>query len=314
MTYAFPWDPPSNDYWTSPADAAKAISSAASTSPTGATSSGSGYSPGASPNLSSLTELINGLNQTAQTNANAARVPNNPALEQQSSGNIGSLLKGEIPQDVINQLSQQAAERGVANGSPGSANSNAALLRSLGLTSLDLQQTGQQNLTAADARNPGAPIFDPTTQLLTPYQAGTLNNQGNQLALEWYKALNPGSRVSGGGGSGGGSQSSGGGSPNMAWYGNDLSQVDTSGQMSVSPVSTHTTVGNLYPGTSVLGLPDLGSILGPQDPNYNPAPSNTVTTGTSSSWDPFAGYYQTQPDNTVTTDTSSTYDPFMGYY
>jgi hypothetical protein len=47
---------------------------------------------------------------------------------------------------------------------------------------LQIQQQGQQNLTAADARNPGAPLFDPTTQLLTPYQQGELTNQSASIA------------------------------------------------------------------------------------------------------------------------------------
>lgn len=174
----------------------------------------------AAPDLTSLTDLVNTLNRNAQTSANAARIPNNPALEQASSGNIANLLAGQIPADVINNLAQTAAERGVAMGSPGSDNSNAGLLRALGLTSLDLQQLGQQNLSAADARNPVAPIFNPGSMLLTPGQLGQLNNAAGFLGLDWYKALHP--NLGGGGGGYGPRQStdqpSGGGNPNW-WQG-----------------------------------------------------------------------------------------------
>lgn len=176
----------------------------------------------AAPDLTSLTDLINTLNRNAQTSANAARIPNNPALEQASSGNIANLLAGQIPADVINNLSQTAAERGVAMGSPGSDNSNAGLLRALGLTSLDLQQLGQQNLSAADARNPGAPIFNPGSMLLTPGQLGQLNNAAGFLGLDWYKALHPNL----GGGGGGRNpynpnpESGGGGVGNPNWWQN----------------------------------------------------------------------------------------------
>ena len=62
------------------------------------------------------------------------------------------------------------------------------------------------------------------------------------------------------------------------------------------------------------------------DPNWNSyfgdiggsgVPSNTVSTGTSSSYDPFAQYggydLSGAPANTATTDYSSSYDPFSQY-
>jgi len=145
------------------------------------------YNFGSGDNLASLSEEINAINRTGQSAALNARIPNAPALEAASSANIQSELAGELPADVLANLRQAAAERGVATGTVGSPNSNAAYLRALGLTSLDLTRMGQQELSAADARNPAAPLFDPTTQLLTPYQAGTLSleqeRQQNELLL-----------------------------------------------------------------------------------------------------------------------------------
>lgn len=145
------------------------------------------YNLGSGDNLSSLSELINSITRQGQSAALNARIPNAAGLEAASSANIGSELSGELPADVLTNLRQAAAERGVATGSPASPNSNAAYLRALGLTSLDLTRMGQQELTAAEGRNPAAPVFDPTSQLLTPYQAGTLGleeqRQQNELLL-----------------------------------------------------------------------------------------------------------------------------------
>ncbi len=195
------------------------LPSAGSSSPYGTLTGGS-PSPGggAPPDLASITNLVNSLNLQAQQAANAARVPGSQGLEQQSSNAIGSALGGQLPNDVVAQLSQQAAERGAGLGIAGSPNANASLLRSLGLTSLGLIGQGQNWLSAADARNPGAKIFDPTTQLMTPYQAGLLGVDQSRLGLDWYNALNRG--LTGGAGStrGGGSAGGGDASPVSGTY------------------------------------------------------------------------------------------------
>lgn len=136
-------------------------------------------------NTSQISDLINSITRNAQTQALQARIPGEAGLETQSSANIGSELRGELPADVVRTLGQQAAERGVATGSPGSPNTNAAYLRALGLTSLDLTGMGQSQLTAAEGRNPAAPIFDPSSQLITPYQGATLGAEQTRLAQQY---------------------------------------------------------------------------------------------------------------------------------
>lgn len=126
------------------------------------------------PQIAQITQLINSINQTAQQASNAGRIPGGRGLESISSGNIGQALQGQLPQDVINLIGQQAAERGAATGSPMGAGSNASFLRSLGRTSLDLMGQGQNWLSAANARNPGAPLFDPSSMLISPGQFGSL--------------------------------------------------------------------------------------------------------------------------------------------
>lgn len=127
---------------------------------------------------------INMLNVGAQTAANAARIPGATGLEQLSSDLIGQELRGQLPADVVSLLGQQAAERGVATGTPGSPNTNAAYLRALGLTSLQEQQRGEENLSAALGRNPPAPLANAAPFLMTPYQRAGLSLEEQQLQAQ----------------------------------------------------------------------------------------------------------------------------------
>lgn len=72
-----------------------------------------------------------------------------------SMANIGNKIAretaGEVPSDVINLLQQQGAERNSVTG----AGSNAAYLRSLGLTSLGLMDQGQKDLESILPATPG---------------------------------------------------------------------------------------------------------------------------------------------------------------
>jgi hypothetical protein len=94
-------------------------------------------------------------------------LPGYANMMNQSSRNIQSDLAGQVSPDVINLLGQQAAERGVGFGA-GAPNSNAALLRSLGLTSMGLQAQGQNELSQAIARTPTGPGFNPNSFLVSP--------------------------------------------------------------------------------------------------------------------------------------------------
>lgn len=69
--------------------------------------------------------------------------PYNMSLAQ---GNITSALHGELPQDVVDQLRQRAAEFGVSSGLAGSDFSGYQGLKNLGLTSLDRQDAATKSL------------------------------------------------------------------------------------------------------------------------------------------------------------------------
>lgn len=156
--------------------------------------------------LTGLASNINAIERAGTKAAQEARIPGGPALEAKSSGVIGQELAGQVPEDVMRLLQQQGAE-----GAPGTGiDPQAAYLRALGVTSLGQIQAGQQNLSAALARNPPAPTFDPTTQLLTPGQAGNLalgqqqqnlaaQAEADRVALEEERLA----LASGGGGGGG---------------------------------------------------------------------------------------------------------------
>jgi len=93
-------------------------------------------------------------------------LPNYGAMTGQRSKNTLGLLSGQVPTDVLQQIQQRGAERGVATGMPGGPNANAAWLRALGLTSLGLQQQGSQQLSQSIQDTPVAPVFNPLSQFI----------------------------------------------------------------------------------------------------------------------------------------------------
>lgn len=93
-----------------------------------------------------------------QGNLVNAQLPGYNADLSSIGGNIQSETAGVIPDDVKRQLTQHAAERGIATGTAGSPNNDAALLRALGLTSLDLTKMGTQQWQSVLQSLPGARI------------------------------------------------------------------------------------------------------------------------------------------------------------
>jgi hypothetical protein len=134
-----------------------------------------------SGNLSNLSSLI-GLG--AEVNPATAtqfygNIPNYTGLNQQSSENIGAMLRGEVPQDVANQIAQRAAERGVITGQT----SPASYLQALGLNSLQMQQQGEALLGQSVARNTRAPFYAPASGFISPDA-----QQSAQMAANIYQS------------------------------------------------------------------------------------------------------------------------------
>ncbi len=135
-------------------------------------------------NLGSLYNLGSSLNQFTAQQAPTSLNLNLPNYQQNlatQSQDVMSKLKGQIPQDVANQLQQFGAERGVGTGSIGSPNSEAATLRALGLTSLDIQNQGMQQFGQQIAQTPQGAQFNPFNFLITPEQQQQAQYQANLL-------------------------------------------------------------------------------------------------------------------------------------
>lgn len=124
--------------------------------PMGSTKKAGGYDP-AYGGIPQLPDYSKDTATTIGTDVQAQMLKNLPGYAGMSaadSANIQRNLAGSLAPDVISLMQQQAAERGIATGAPGSPNTDAAYLRALGLTSLQLQQLGHTQLTEAMQRTP----------------------------------------------------------------------------------------------------------------------------------------------------------------
>lgn len=136
-------------------------------------------------NLASIFNLGGGINQYGAQQAAGqyeANLPGYEQMQQQSSQNILSDLSGAVSPDVQNLLSQTAAERGASSGITGSPNSNAALLRALGITSDALKARGQTELTGAIQRTPTSPLFNVASMMVSPSDQQAAQMYANLLA------------------------------------------------------------------------------------------------------------------------------------
>lgn len=135
--------------------------------------------------MDQIRAIMEGINQQSAQSAMyplTLNLPGYAGAMGQAMGNVQQYLAGQVPADVINLLQQQAAERGIATGLPGSQNANAAYLRALGLTSLGLQQTGEQQLTNLMGAVPRGTLMDPASLLITPEQQQGWQWMANQMA------------------------------------------------------------------------------------------------------------------------------------
>jgi hypothetical protein len=73
-------------------------------------------------------------------------LPGYQAMIGQATANTASLLRGEIPSDVQSAIQRADAETALAGGFAGSGAAKALTARDLGLTSLNLEQTGQTQM------------------------------------------------------------------------------------------------------------------------------------------------------------------------
>lgn len=129
-------------------------------------------------------------------------LPNYANMVGKRTENITSNLAGQLPQDVINQIGIGAAERGIAGGMTGGPNSNSAYLRALGLNSLQLQNQGSQDLSAAIRDTPTPEIWNPMS-LYVPQTIANQELEQARAASANQPTLYPSNFANGGGGGGG---------------------------------------------------------------------------------------------------------------
>ena len=109
----------------------------------------------------------------------------------QSQG-ILDQIQGNVPNDVIDEVIQQAAQRGIGTGNRGGI--NAAILSGIAGRSLSQVKEGREAFNVGLAQTPVAPIWNPMSlyvpqllgqQTLEAAQAGTKGKYGS-----WYD-MNP---------------------------------------------------------------------------------------------------------------------------
>lgn len=125
-------------------------------------------------NLGRATKLGEGVNQANQselTRMLEKAIPGYSNMVKQSLGTVESWSKGEIPQDVADQIQRNTAEKSLAGGFAGSQAGRNLTARDLGLTSLELTSKGLDASarwlsTLKNLAVPGQ--FDITSMFLTP--------------------------------------------------------------------------------------------------------------------------------------------------
>lgn len=228
-------------------------------------------------NILGLASGVNAANTSELFNQYAAFNPDLASNLAQSSANIASGLRGELSSGTINQLVKLGAERGISGGqTTRSPNVNAALLAALAKTSEGVQQTAEQQLTAAMGRTPHAQLFDINSQLTSPDDW-----QAAQLAANLYASApdptaageNALRQLQRGIGAGGGL--SGGTTPQGGAY-TPIVRTGTGGQVVLPSTSTGTT----YGGTTYYGGSTPGTAQQNWNDWYNSLDRSGWTTGT----------------------------------
>jgi hypothetical protein len=125
------------------------------------------------PRASEATRRINAENQGQLDQQFASKIPGLSEIEATIARNIQAQLSGELPPDVASQVARRSNARAVEGGYGGSEFGENLVARDLGLTSLQLSQTGFTNALnwISNVRaNRTAPILSPTTMFLSPEQ------------------------------------------------------------------------------------------------------------------------------------------------
>lgn len=142
------------------------------------------------PGLEGQASQINQFNQHQLETMLGQAIPGYGQMKQDASKSIDSMLKGEIPTDVSNQVQDSAAARSLAGGYGGSGAHGDLVARDLGLTSLSLTQQGLSNSeswlkTINSIEQPQ--LWNFTSMFVTPGQvmAQDTSERNSQFQHDW---------------------------------------------------------------------------------------------------------------------------------
>lgn len=144
------------------------------------------------PAIENLASGVNAFNSEQLQKMLEGAIPMYSSLVSGVSGNIESMLKGELPQDVKDQIQNSAAARALSGGYSGSGMANALTARDLGLNSLSLINQGISSAeswlgTMKQVATPSQ--FDVTSMFITPQQraANAWQNQTGKFQRNWLQ-------------------------------------------------------------------------------------------------------------------------------
>ena len=144
------------------------------------------------PGSQKLASGVDSFNQDQLTKLLNSIIPGWDSMAKTATGNIASELKGEIPTDVSMALQSSDAAKALTGGFGGSGLSGNMTARDLGLTSLNLTQTGTSSLeswTSMVDRMFAPGMFNVSSMFVTPQQEfqATMENQKMQWQQQWLQ-------------------------------------------------------------------------------------------------------------------------------
>lgn len=144
------------------------------------------------PGAESLVSETNRFTQDQIRKMLQLAIPNYDSLVNSASGNIGALLRGEVPQDVSDSVQRSDAAKAISGGYSGSGMHGNLVARDLGLTSLNAIQAGlssAQNWIQVMDRVYAPGMMDVSSMFITPMQqfSATFANKESEWGVDWMK-------------------------------------------------------------------------------------------------------------------------------
>lgn len=142
------------------------------------------------PSAQALASRTNTFNQAELERMLASSIPGYANIKTSIANNIGSMVRGELPQSVQDQVQMNAAAKAIGGGFAGSGMHSDLVARDLGLTSLNLTQQG---LSSAESWirtiEQGAPLMNVASMFITPAQQfdAKMKNAENAWGVQWMK-------------------------------------------------------------------------------------------------------------------------------